>query len=352
MSPILRRICWSDILNDRYRSGIVLHGIIYLHRISDIRMGGVSIRTLNVFRKICGSRSLKNVAIVTNKWSKDVSVEEQNRERQLREDERFFKPYLDDHATMYRHDNTAESALKIIRDICSRKPLPLDIQLEMVDQKKLFRDTNAGKALNEALEELVQGLSNETKNLREGIDEAVRQGDGSTRAELAHVLRLSEGELTRVQNEVKNLKAGIVAEIDVDVDRQWRQMSLVTRVAILFRRSQGATDTQEVDNFWLALGDTITMVKELRTIFDEHPLPLSLRRQLFERTRVNQPDLERWVRRNREAVMEMENLVESAIRNLGAPKSKPKNKIWRRFFIILNSIPRVTHARNPLVPVY
>jgi hypothetical protein len=294
-------------------------------------MGGVSIRTLNVFKQLCGSNSLKNVTIVTTRWSKEISVEEQKREQELREDERFFKPFLDHHATMRRHDNTAESARMIIRETCSKQPLPLGIQLEIVEQRRSIGDTHAGKELNGALEELARGLSNEARNLREEIDEAVRQGDGSARAELANVLRRSEGELTRVQNEVKNLQASKVGGIDVE--REWRQMSQAVRIATLFRRSQGATESPAVDKFWFALGDTIKIVKEVRTIFDEHPMPLSLRRQLLENVPASSPDLEKWVQRNREAVIQMEELVETALRATQR-KRRPRN-VWKRLTLFL-----------------
>lgn len=335
----------AGFLADQYRNGIKLNGIIYLHRISDIRMGGVSIRTLKVFRELCGSNFLKNVTIVTNRWSRGISVEEQKREQQLRDDERFFKPFLDGQATMRRHDNTAESARTIIREICNKEPVLLDIQLEIVDQSKLLRDTSAGKALNRALEELVRGLGSEAQNLRDGVDEAVRQGDGSTKAELESVLRQSEAQLTRIQNEVKNLQARRADE--VDAGRRWRRMSQGVKIATLFRRSQGAMETSEVDNFWLALGDTIKLVKEVRTIFDEHPMPLTLRRQLLEDNYGNPPDLERWVRRNRDAVTEMETLVETAIRTSASGKPKRQVRLWRvlvRRFTMAHNVGRVPQA--------
>jgi hypothetical protein len=290
---------------------------------------------------MCGSYALKNVTIVTNRWSKEASVEEQKREQQLRDDKRFFKPFLDNHATMRRHDNTAESARMIIREICAKKPLPLDIQLEIVDQRKLLRETSAGETLNEALAQLAEGLSNEAKNLREEIDEAVRQGDGGTRMELATVLHQSEGELTRVQNEVKNLQASRVGEIDVE--RRWRQMSQAVRIATIFRRSQGAMETPEVDNFWFALGDTIQMVKEIQNTFDEHPMSLTLRKQLLENTHVNPQDLERWVGRNREAVTGMEALIETAIRT-NTRKPRRQKSLWRRLFLLFNMAPITAHV--------
>jgi hypothetical protein len=44
-----------------------LSGLIYVHRISDVLMGGISSRNFRMFRKLCGDDTLKNVVIVTKK---------------------------------------------------------------------------------------------------------------------------------------------------------------------------------------------------------------------------------------------------------------------------------------------
>ncbi|KAL4061675.1 hypothetical protein V8B97DRAFT_2066349, partial [Scleroderma yunnanense] len=47
-----------------------LTGLIYVHRISDTRVGGNAQRNLRMFRNLCGDESLKNVVIVTTMWDK------------------------------------------------------------------------------------------------------------------------------------------------------------------------------------------------------------------------------------------------------------------------------------------
>ena len=133
--------------------GTTLHGVIYLHRITDFRMGGISTRTFRLFRKICGDNTLKNVVIVTTRWDVVPSHEGERRERELRSDERFFKLALDQQAHLLRHDNTMESAQKIVRTIFPNHPMPLNIQRELVDEHKQLGDTIAGREFESQMEE-------------------------------------------------------------------------------------------------------------------------------------------------------------------------------------------------------
>ncbi|KAG8678962.1 hypothetical protein FRC09_019385, partial [Ceratobasidium sp. 395] len=74
--------------------GHKLTGIIYLHRITDGRIGGISRRTFKIFRELCGQKTLANVLIVTNMWSDPPSETHVEREGQLRKDSRYFQPAI------------------------------------------------------------------------------------------------------------------------------------------------------------------------------------------------------------------------------------------------------------------
>jgi hypothetical protein len=97
-----------------------LSGLIYVHRISDFRMGGISSQNFRMFRKLCGDGTLKNVVIVTNMWGEVGQAKEEMREAELKN--RFFKQALDKGAQMLRHDNTVESVYNILRHIVSGSP--------------------------------------------------------------------------------------------------------------------------------------------------------------------------------------------------------------------------------------
>jgi hypothetical protein len=62
-SEILRALAaW---LTETYSANIRLTGILYLHRILDIRLGGSAMRNLRMFRKLVGEQNLASVVLAT-----------------------------------------------------------------------------------------------------------------------------------------------------------------------------------------------------------------------------------------------------------------------------------------------
>ncbi|KAF9463763.1 hypothetical protein BDZ94DRAFT_1125479, partial [Collybia nuda] len=134
----------SGYLENQYRKNLKLSGVIYLHRISDQKMGGVSRRSFRMMSELCGERNYKNVMIVTNMWDKVPPAEGEKREAQLRTDTRYFKPALDKQAKLARHDNTLVSAKNILKSLLDNTPIALSIQNELVEDEKHISDTTAG----------------------------------------------------------------------------------------------------------------------------------------------------------------------------------------------------------------
>ena len=161
----------SIVVHHRYESGLKLSGIIYLHRISDYRMGGISRKNFTMFRKLCGDDTLKNVVIVTNMWGNVALDIGEKREEQLRTDEVLFKPVLDKGAIMLRHHNTEQSAQDILRHLIRNHPEVLQIQREIVDDKKDITETQACEMLDKDLEQLREQHIREMQQLREQMEE-------------------------------------------------------------------------------------------------------------------------------------------------------------------------------------
>src|SRR5260221_379327 len=122
--------------NHRYKNARKLSGVIYVHRISDFRMGGISTRNFRLFRQLCGDTTLKNVVIVTNMWGEVEKEIGEARNSELAGKDKFFKPALDKGALMLRHENTRHSAHNNLRRIVQNHPVTLQIQHEMVDEKR------------------------------------------------------------------------------------------------------------------------------------------------------------------------------------------------------------------------
>ena len=197
----------SDSRNDSYEQGATLSGVIYVHRISDFRMGGISRRNFSMFRKLCGDDSLKNVALVTNMWSEVDPAVGAAREAELRTKDIFFKPVLDKHAQLLRHDGSLASAHAIIEQIVSNHPLALRIQQELVDEHKDISETAAGTELNRELAEQARKHAEELRQIREEMQVAIKERDEETRQELEAEAKKLKAEMQRVQTDSQKLAA-------------------------------------------------------------------------------------------------------------------------------------------------
>ncbi|KAJ3490912.1 hypothetical protein NLI96_g1104 [Meripilus lineatus] len=90
----------ANHLSTAYRNNKKLNGVIYMHRISDVRMGGISRRNFRMFRDVCGDTTLNNVVVVTNMWGEVTPDLGRDRETQLATNPSLFKPVLDKGAKM------------------------------------------------------------------------------------------------------------------------------------------------------------------------------------------------------------------------------------------------------------
>lgn len=154
----------SRLLTFQYESGMKLKGVIYLHRITDVRMTGTAVRTLQICRRICGTSALSNVILTTTRW-KDVESQAigAQREQELRND--FWKFMLDYDSTMMRYHGDHDSAVAIISQLLQKDTVVLDIQRELVDQGKKLSDTTAGTFVHDNFEEVKKRYEKELKDL-------------------------------------------------------------------------------------------------------------------------------------------------------------------------------------------
>jgi len=187
----------------RYENGSKLAGIIYIHRISDERFTGISVRNFKMFRKLCGESTLKNVVIVTNMWGKVEQDVGESRERELAGI--YFKPALDKQAQLVRHHNTIKSSHDIIRRIMKNDPAPLQIQQELVDEGKDIKDTAAGEAVNEELNALIRRHAAEMNALREEMRQALKEKDEETRKELEEETRRIKEQMDKMRVDAETM---------------------------------------------------------------------------------------------------------------------------------------------------
>jgi len=197
----------AAFLATSYERGNRLAGVLYFHRISDFRMGGISTRNFNMFRKLCGDNSLQNVVVVTNMWGEVDPQIGNDREAELMREDIFFKPVLEGGAKMARHQNTAPSAEDIVRLILGNQPLPLRIQEELVDEHMDISETEAGEELNREINAQIRKHQEEMRLLKEEMEQAIKVMDEQTRRELEIETKKMQREIERFQNDARRLES-------------------------------------------------------------------------------------------------------------------------------------------------
>ena len=171
---------------------------MYLHRITDNRMGGTPHRNLRMFGELCGNQAMKKVVLVTTMWDKGHTTDHRQTHRQLENElfERYWKTMIDHGALTARFSNSAHSAWEIIDLVLKRhESEALLLQEELVDFKRALSETQAGKTLYSDLQRL---LAEQRETIRCLAEQAREQSN----PQLVHIL---EAELKRIQEDRKSV---------------------------------------------------------------------------------------------------------------------------------------------------
>ncbi|KDQ53047.1 hypothetical protein JAAARDRAFT_72807 [Jaapia argillacea MUCL 33604] len=216
-ADILRKI--AAYLEQEYDDDRKLDGLIYLHRISDVRVGNTSQRNLRMFRKLVGSQSMKNVVIVTTMWDLVPRQEAERRERELMTSKSFFKTLLDNGAELVRFGRNCQGEkfqppLEVVSDLLKwSEPEWLCIQTEM-DEGKGVAETSAGSELSQELRALITKHQNQMRELRQELAEALQERDmrlkrelDVERSKLEHEVKRWERERQRLREDLDSLRA-------------------------------------------------------------------------------------------------------------------------------------------------
>lgn len=220
-AEILREV--ANWLNISHENRIRLAGIIYLHRISDNRLGGAAMKNLRMFKRLCGKDSLPCVVLATTMWNKSNRLKDEQREKELLERPDFWADMVNQGSQVFRHDNGKKSAAAIMEYIIGKQHrVTLDIQKEMASGKTLD-ETGAGLEVQTDMTALTKKHEQEMSTLRQELQEAKDMHDSSAveeinqlRAELADKIRSDEEARKSMQVDMETLRA----ERETELKRQ------------------------------------------------------------------------------------------------------------------------------------
>jgi len=151
--------------------------MIYVHRITDIRMSGSSLKCLRIFEKICGKECFPDVTIVTTMWSllkNDEAIEAaETREDLLKERPEFFGTLMRGRARMERYYGDESGAIQVVEALPLRQgSILLLLQSEMMSSATTkLEETTAGRYLEGELNETRKRYEIQRKQLEETAKE-------------------------------------------------------------------------------------------------------------------------------------------------------------------------------------
>ncbi|EKM78776.1 hypothetical protein AGABI1DRAFT_75265 [Agaricus bisporus var. burnettii JB137-S8] len=201
----------SNWLEKSYRKKIKLAGVLYLHRITDNRMGGTPLKNLHMFGKLCGNAAMSRVTLVTTMWDQ-VQDRRIAQDHELELKENFWKPMLVLGSKMVRFENSLKSAKEIVDGIVAEKGEReiLLLQEELVDLKKRLYETHAGRMLYETLQKLLD-------EQKASIDKLMEQIQNEGNPQLIEKLRK---ERLKIENDLQSALQGI-QELRVPLSRKF-----------------------------------------------------------------------------------------------------------------------------------
>lgn len=183
-------------LSTAYSQDIKLSGVLYLHRITDIRVGGTSLRNLTMFKKLCGDQFYPRVFLVTTMWDKVSKTEGEKREQELIGKSDFWGTMIKGGASFERHYGTRDSAMDILREVIRNPkvdaPKVLKVQHEMVDDGLRLDQTDAGRQFEAELLKQREKHEREMRQMQEDVKMLLDMNEKRAAAETERQRRLFE----------------------------------------------------------------------------------------------------------------------------------------------------------------
>ncbi|KAF9038187.1 hypothetical protein BJ165DRAFT_1352836 [Panaeolus papilionaceus] len=145
----------SKYLEERYRQKKLLTGVIYFHRITDVRFDAGASVALKIFKKLYGAGGYDKLALVTTMWNYiQPEKMDEYREKESELKANAWSTFIDrEHPALVARFDTSDddmgrtSALNVVSGLLRNSTggkLRLRIQRELVDEGKALHRTAAG----------------------------------------------------------------------------------------------------------------------------------------------------------------------------------------------------------------
>ncbi|OCL12176.1 hypothetical protein AOQ84DRAFT_420697 [Glonium stellatum] len=202
----------------QHQLGIRLKGIIYLHRITDNRIQGSTLKNFQMFQRLCGNAAFGNVILVTTMWDLlDDQTTGYQREQELREQ---FWGLMEDHGSYIdRFDGNPKTAEALVMTLLSKDDVLLNIQVEL-DRGLRLDETSAGSIVAVSLEEELRDSKKQMERIDESIAGAVRGRNRTTKKYLERQMQEAKSRFQQYSRVRERLRAKVSEEVAEDIDQK------------------------------------------------------------------------------------------------------------------------------------
>ncbi|KAI0892436.1 P-loop containing nucleoside triphosphate hydrolase protein [Annulohypoxylon nitens] len=333
-AEVLRDIVF--VLAQVYRHGLSVAGVIYMHRITDNRVSGSSVKNLEILRKLCGLDAFSRVILTSSMWDsieQDAALLQKafSHEEQLRNTENFWGALIRGGSNVMRWTGDKESALGAISHLVNLREeyggITLKIQKELVDEGTNLDDTEVGKAVQDAF---VQALAKHQEDLRDitsQFRQTLQDGNNKMALELQETLNATKSQIENIQSSQSTIQTSlehlandkteeyskVLAQVQEDQRRMLEMMKqcqedyqkLIEEEKANMEILREAQRESELER--LSQADTLSVLSDSENEEDEE-----LRKQIEEEQaelEENKADLDKRMRRQRRKMLIKKNSV-------------------------------------------
>ncbi|KAL8987464.1 MAG: hypothetical protein Q9177_003323 [Variospora cf. flavescens] len=199
---------------------ILLSGIIYLHPIDQPKLAGTARKNLAMFKLLCGDESLQSVVLATTMWRDEIQADATQRVTQLESTPEYWGRMIEHGSSVFRHDNTPGSALRIIDHIIARRErIVLSIQKQMVDEHRTIDQTSAGQLERHEIIKEKDRAARRLEENREELEASLRAKEQQNVHQLSEEQQKYEREIQQKDHDIEALRMS-VAELQKQKEAQ------------------------------------------------------------------------------------------------------------------------------------
>lgn len=241
---------WLTVAHDHE---ISISGLIYLHRITDLRIQRAALQSLEIFKKMCGAENYNVIVLGTTRWDEvlpNQRAKAKARQQQLCGKDQFWGDVIQAGGKVVALDNSREDALRILAHIANKNR-----KITLAFQRQVFKDdlqifqTDAGRvlyaAVNKQLKESEAGLEEATKSIREEIIRNDRGRAGKRLAELREQRDAWMREIGELEEGIDALQEKWMTKMESKMAKEQQELEKLMNCTCVSNTSERTTSIRQ-----------------------------------------------------------------------------------------------------------